>query len=52
MDIQLKNEQESRAEQVTLPFVSGVNFTDCLRLSGVATELTEEVTDPRPYKCD
>jgi hypothetical protein len=32
-------EQEKRAEQAALPFVYGVNFTDCLRINGVATGL-------------
>jgi hypothetical protein len=36
---QLKIEQERRAEQKALPFVSGVSFTDCLRVNGIATEL-------------
>jgi len=37
---QLKMEQEGRAEQAALPFVLGVNFTDCLRVNGIATELS------------
>lgn len=39
-DRQLKSEQESGAERKALPFVYGVNFTDCLRVHGIATELS------------
>ena len=34
----LRIERERRAEQHALPFVYGVNFTDCLRINGIATE--------------
>jgi hypothetical protein len=42
MEIQIKNEDEKRAEQAAVLFVYGVNFTDCLRINGIATELEVE----------
>ncbi len=42
MKVQLKQIQERRAEQAAMPFVYGMSFTDCLRLSGRATELEGE----------
>ena len=42
MEVQVKNEEERRAEQAAVPFVYGVSFTDCLRINGVATELEVE----------
>jgi hypothetical protein len=37
--MELKNEQERRAEQAALPYVYGVSFTDCLRINHIVTEL-------------
>lgn len=42
MEIQIKNEDEMRAEQASVLFVYGTSFIDFLRINGITTELEEE----------